>query len=127
MKNNELRIGNHINYATSEGDITSIKIIHDHIRWCFEDTKGFNMVHKPILLNKESLSVLCSEESYSTLYIPLPNIKAELHFEIHSKQIVTILYSDSCKLILDPLKYVHQLQNLYYVLSNGLELEFKNK
>lgn len=55
-------------------------------------------------------------------WLPLTNLKAELHFDIYGNEIVTTIKSDFCNLILDPIKWVHSLQNIYYALSNGREL-----
>lgn len=50
------------------------------------------------------------------VYIAVPNLKAELHFEIHSNtdEIVTILKSDFAEVIFDRIKYIHEVQNLYH-------------
>lgn len=58
------------------------------------------------------------------IWLSIPNIKSELHFELYQNEIVTILINDFGKTILDPIKYVHELQNLFFVLAKR-ELYFK--
>ena len=54
----------------------------------------------------------------------MPNIKAELHFEIYGAEIVPTIKNDFGELILNEISYVHELQNLFFALT-GLELEIK--
>lgn len=59
-------------------------------------------------------------------WISVYNLKAELHFEVfnNTSEIVTTIKSQFSDLILDRIKYVHQLQNLYFALTN-IELQIK--
>ena len=49
------------------------------------------------------------------------NLKAELHFEVfnNTSEIVTTIKSQFSDLILDRIKYVHELQNLYFSLTKS--------
>lgn len=76
-----------------------------------------------IILNKESFLKLGVSECSGTLYLSITNLKSELHFEIYDSEIITYLKGPFCDLILDPIKYVHQLQNLVFALT-GEELQF---
>lgn len=79
----------------------------------------------PIPLTEEWLIDLGAKGRISPLWISLTNLKSELHFECHeSGEIVTMLKGDFADLILDRLKYVHELQNLYFALT-GTELTIK--
>jgi hypothetical protein len=55
------------------------------------------------------------------LYLPVPQIKAEIHFEIHKYGSVFVLQSDFGQFIPNDIKHLHQLQNLFYYLC-GEEL-----
>jgi hypothetical protein len=80
---------------------------------------------EPIPLTEEWLLKFGAKKNYPNLvWLPLSNLKAEIHFEIFGDEIVTTIFSDYCDLILDRIKYVHQVQNLYFTLT-GEELELK--
>lgn len=80
---------------------------------------------KPIQLNPEQLKYLGVRHNGLTPYwLPLPKMKAELHFEIYGSEIVATLKSQFSDLILEPLRYVHELQNLFFAFMNE-ELEYK--
>jgi len=79
---------------------------------------------EPIELNAKWLVKLGCKPIYKSskeFYIGLPNIKCELHFQtyLNTNDIVTTLKGDFTELILDRVKYVHELQNLYYTLSKS--------
>ena len=79
----------------------------------------------PIRLTTEWLMELGFKKQSNTYIISLYNLKAELHFEDYGKNIVLWLKSNNSNLRLDTVQYVHQLQNLFFTLSNK-ELELKN-
>jgi len=74
---------------------------------------------KPILLNEFNFSK-CEEikNIAGAYYISLPNLKAELHLVVYKKKVTGMIKSDFCELVLDELKSLHQLQNLYFSLTN---------
>ena len=126
IKENELKIGSILNYLTAEGDICTATIDWQGLKWLNEDPKGFNMVHSVIELTPEwlinfgfiyckfSLSSLDRIDNYSK------NRKIELTFEngeIKSVYVGVQRIDDGKRI-----KYVHQLQNLYFALT-GEELE----
>src|SRR5690606_2502327 len=55
LKENELRIGNFLNYTTAEGDVLPTTIDWQDLKWISEDPEGFNLVHSPIELDEEWL------------------------------------------------------------------------
>jgi len=84
----------------------------------YKDIKG-------VYLNASELKNLGVRHNGLTPYwLPLPKMKAELHFEIYGSEIVATLKSQFSDLILEPLRYVHDLQNLFFALMNE-ELEYK--
>jgi len=79
---------------------------------------------KPIPLTEEWLLKLGAIKAYGKIYLSLTNLKAEIHFDIYRDGIVSTIHSSFCELILDEIKFVHQLQNLYFALT-GEELTIK--
>lgn len=126
IKANELRINNILNYTTAENDILQTTLDWQDIKWISEDPKGFNLVHEPIPLTEEWLLNFGFE-------------KSEELFRL-DKYWVEFRNFDSCGMMVlfgcfqfkkiyitksvDTIKYVHQLQNLYFALT-GQELELK--
>ena len=117
MKSNDLRIGNLID-THCIGKETPYKIgVLDFANKTCERWTG-------IPLTKEWLLKLGAKKTQICGYwISVANLKAELHFETfdNTDEIVTTLISQSCELILDRIRFVHQLQNLYFCLT-GEEL-----
>lgn len=81
---------------------------------------------KPIPLDKEWIEKLGGKTANGTTYISVTNLKAELHFEFFGQEVVTTIKSQFSDLILDPIKYVHNLQNLFFALAND-ELKYKKR
>ena len=76
---------------------------------------------EPIPLTEEWLLGFGAHKSNKfTYWISVSNLKAELHFEAFKNrdEIVTRIIGSFSDLILDRIKYVHQLQNLYFALTN---------
>lgn len=111
MDEKDLRIGNYYLYKGSEikFDISDFSEIHH----------GLYGLLKPIPLTEERLIKLGAKGKNKMYWISLANLKAELHFEIFGSEIVTSIKSDFSNLILDRLKYVHTLQNLFRVLTGN--------
>lgn len=131
MKASELRIRNII--QTHSGVIGKVVSIgseeqefeqvycecDESYEWFFKDNYfGVPLTEEWLLKFKEV------RKFGGTIYLPLMNLKAEIHFEIYGNHIVSTIKSSFAELILDPIKYVHQLQNLYFALT-GEELELK--
>ncbi len=109
VNDKDLRIGNYVNEP--KGHLHRVERTAEYTR----------RVRYGVLLSKEWLRKAGCKEGY--WYLSLTNLKAELHFEFYGNEVVTILRSDFCEMILDPLKYVHDLQNLYKGLARE-ELKF---
>lgn len=131
MKTESLRRGNLV--QTNQGVYKVHLIGEKHIEVCpFLEKEPFEVkIWEPIPLTEEWLKRVSMYSTYgSQKWIPLTKLNAEIHFEIftrelHGTEIVTTLYSKFGTLILEPIKYVHELQNLYFVLSAGEELTLK--
>lgn len=131
LKAQDLRIGNLVEYRI-EDELDSRKewwevtaIDSDDINW-LEKESPESTDYRPIPLTEEWLLKFDEMKKFgSTIYIPIMNLKAEIHFEIYGNEIVSTIKSDFANLILDRIKYVHQLQNLYFALS-GTELNNKH-
>ena len=130
MKAEELRIGNYLNYTATEHDVLLAKIDWQDLKWLTEDEKGFNLVHKPIQLTTEWLLDFGLEkehEFYSfgrfTLWSNTENLNDwSLRYNPQHKVPIEA-YGDCCLIdavvtIVESVKYVHQLQNLYFSLTN---------
>lgn len=138
MEIRELRIGNFVTIdndmrKSQTGDVFVVEAIENHsannksisLSSCDNGSFNFGQLQefvRPIPLTEEWLIKLGCRRVTNGFWLPMTNLKAELHFGIHGKEVVTSIESDFSCLILDPVKYVHSLQNLYYSLT-GRELE----
>lgn len=119
---NELRIGNFIKYEHlgNPVKIGAVDIVH---------ISDNNSNVSPIPLTEEWLVKLGAKKNQlpNCYYISVTNLKAELHFETFSNtdEILTRIISHYSDLIFDIIKYVHQLQNLFFALT-GEELTIKD-
>ena len=120
MKATELRIGNWLQRLDG-----SLFQVDEHTFKMLVHDIPEHLHPNPVPLTEEWLIDLGAKGRISPLWISLTNLKSELHFECHeSGEIVTMLKGDFADLILDRLKYVHELQNLYFALT-GTELTIK--
>lgn len=126
IKATELRIGNYIQrcgYMFEEKEkFHDIIVGHNDITACVSSPTSF----RPILLTNDLLIKFGARVSHSIYWISMPNLKAELHFETfnNTSEIVTTIRTSSSELILDRIRYAHELQNLFSALS-GTELTLK--
>lgn len=135
MRAEDLRIGNLVmsevwnNYSDIQGIEKCESWYQLRINgWIHRiDEDGYTEI-KPIPLTGEWILKLGGQrnELNNEYWISVFNLKGELHFETFNStdEVVTTLYSRSCQLIFDRIKYVHQLQNLYFALT-GSELTIK--
>jgi hypothetical protein len=127
MKTTELRIGNLVNYDTAEGDVLPNVIDWQDLKWLSEDEQGFNLVHNHIPLTEEWLLKLGFDKlgefgEYYRIFNKGLIIDIE---DVGNEFIVWVRIGDA---ILEPLfevgypiayiQHVHQLQNLYFALTN---------
>lgn len=66
------------------------------------------------------------KSSEELLYLPIPEINSEIHYEKHQYGNVITLQSSVGMFIPNDIKYVHQLQNLFFAIT-GSELKLNNK
>lgn len=121
---NELRIGNLVEcFGTRE----VIAIKKHKIKVQHEKSEGHFIIEwvpitslslQPILLTEKTLLNFKEVVKSNVIYLSMTNLKSELHFEIFGDEVVTTLKGQFCELILDRIKYVHQLQNIWFSLTN---------
>jgi hypothetical protein len=118
MNATDLRIGNLVNYKTSEGDVLTNVIDWQDLKWLSEDEELFNLAHSPIPLTEEWLLKFGFEKQMMWTYAIdiIGNKKLIYYLGEKGWSIGNKNYSDFSNL-----KYVHQLQNLYFALT-GTEL-----
>ena len=115
MEAKELRIGNYVSYATQETLILDITRTHAELGY-YMDSVGFERKYhefRPIPLTEEWALRLGANNTFYNNYLDFE------YFEIYESN--GIWYVEKEGVILCELKYVHQLQNLYFALT-GKEL-----
>ncbi len=134
MKANEIRLGNIVEYhilddPDEKKEWWEVNVIDiDDIAYMLLDGDDGNDNYRPISITPQWLDDLgfIKPPSGKLLYKPMPIIKAEIHFEEFRKSLVCVVYCSTGSLIPIDIKYVHQLQNLYFALT-GEELTLKPK
>ena len=117
----------------NEWDIVTIESIeHDLADWAFSFEKISNQAQpdpeiwkrsEPIPITNERLIKLGFRKTFNNLlFLPMPSIKSEIHYETHNYGNVVTIESSTGMLIPNNIEFVHQLQNLYFALT-GTELE----
>jgi len=131
IKENELRVGNILNYITSENDIVTAIIDWQDLKWINEDPKGFNLVHGAIPITEEWLVKFGFEKDLDGSFVfglisifKDKRLKQNVYIYTESTQSL----SDGQWVVINDLKLqqVHQLQNLYFALT-GDELTIKTE
>jgi hypothetical protein len=130
----ELRIGNLVNYDTAEGDVFTNVIDWQDLKWLSEDEQGFNLVHNPILLTEEWLLKFGFKkypdcrDTFQQVYYDSYQLDIDrftiISFSIQqqNKSLIKCNFDrgyrseDNKKNYY--IKHVHQLQNLYFALTN---------
>ena len=125
MKAHELRIGNLVNYQTAEGDILVARIDWQDLKWISKDEKGFNIAHSAIPLTEEWLLKFGFEE-YEFEDEIFGYVLNDFGYVNEFQFRIRILIDFEGILIQKPIKYVNQLQNLYFALT-GEELTIKTE
>jgi len=116
LKASELRIGNLI---IRDKHILHVQFIDRFGKINQASDDKFN----PIPLTEEWLLNLGFKRTpaNNSIYLPIPQLKAEIHFELFRGVLVCVLYCSTGSFIPSDIKYVHALQNLYQALT-GTEL-----
>lgn len=110
IKANQLRIGTKLNYISAEGDVLVSTIDDQDIKWCVDDNVGFNLVHKPIELTEEIL-LKCDEIVKNNSFYPYKFLNGLI-------KIRNGIYFFKYYGIEIELPFLHQLQNLFFALTN---------
>lgn len=109
----DLKCGNILNYDTGEEGIAPTVIDWQDLKWLDENPEDFNKYHSPMLLTEDLLykfGAIRNRDYWLLDKIELSWITTDEHFEMEWQtpyQSWSIL----------PIKYVHELQNLYYCFS----------
>ena len=125
MKARELRIGNLVNYHTAEGDILVARIDWQDLKWISKDEKGFNIAHSAIPLTEEWLLKFGFEE-YEFEDEIFGYVLNDFGYVNEFQFMIRIFIDFEGILIQKPIKFVNQLQNLYFALT-GEELTIKTE
>lgn len=127
----ELRIGNTLQYYIGEEgcewDETTID--WQDLKWCTEKNENFNQVHKPISLSEEWLKGFGFEKAIGYIRETFDEKSLELAFNTDTAEVQWYCFyrnvnpgmNDDYVALRKNLKYVHELQNLYFALT-GEEL-----
>ena len=137
MKAKKLRIGNIVGiketalHADGCNHLEAIFEIEE-LKKDVAQFKGFHTGEyykdlKGIKLNEGLLSLYGFKRSNDKLiYLPIPQIKSEIHFEKHAYGNVITLQSNVGMFIPNDIEYFHELQNLFFAIT-GEELELKHE
>lgn len=122
VKTSELRVGNLLQRITHNGQHVSYEKV-ERIEGNYYGELPSSNCHS-IKLNAEWLKKLGAKPMSpisKDYWLPITNLKSELHFETFSNtdEIVTTLKGQFSDLILDRIRSVHELQNLYYSLTKS--------
>jgi hypothetical protein len=118
IKKEELRVGNILNYTTSENDILPTRIDWQDLKWISRDPKGFNIIFDPIPLTEEWLLKFGSKKTLvnETLIFDRFKLVYKLAYKYwYVLDLNTLTY-------LTKVEFVHEWQNFVYII-NGKELE----
>ena len=138
---NELRVGNLVNTISRKGEVHlpnstvfSVQEIGFDCILCNINKIPSQERTLPVFAVRDLCPIDLTEEWFrkcggriggeQVLFIPMPKIKAELHFEMKPYGNVVVIKSDFGELVPEDIEYVHQLQNLYFALT-GEELTIK--
>lgn len=114
LKATDLRVGNWVNNNEEHYQITSATIAQ---------LERGDSTAKPIQLTEEWLVKFgfVKSPANNSIYLSVPELKAEVHFEDFRGALVCVLYWSTGSFIPNDIKYVHNIQNLYHALT-GQEL-----
>lgn len=132
----ELRVGNKILSIFDKVETVRMILGHEgseeypkqykHLIGVEENGNQYNLAEiKPIPLTEEWLLKFGFVQGEYKLWLSIPQIKSEIHFDKFRGSLVCQIYSSTGSLIPKDIKYIHQLQNLYFALT-GEELEIND-
>lgn len=130
MKAEELRIGNIVYWIGENHNKKSECEISGHTLFTMQNSKDYLSMHSPVPITTEWLNDNIGANKYITaIYEMYMKDGSSLAFNINDDGLNIELYdacesTTDCPVKLRPIKYIHELQNLVYVLS-GEELKMK--
>ena len=128
---NELKLGNYLfmPFTSENVKVTGLALKEEkslvmYIQSVFEESRYFALPeqYRPIILTEHVLAnnTEFKKSSYEKKYfLPLHEMKAELQAEVYRGGLVFSIQSDFSALILNDIKYLHELQNLVFSLNNA--------
>lgn len=132
MKATDLRIGNIVEYYIEDSQTWERNIIDAQDLMVFEEKPdSFLKHHRPVLLSSERLSkmmyddfVSFGDEKYKCFLDSTKNMFISVLFDPFEEDRFNVFleYSNNQVIMLNPIKYLHELQNLVFALT-GKEME----
>lgn len=131
VNTNELKLGNYLfmPFTSENVKVTGLALKEEktlvmYIQSIFGTSQYFALPeqYRPIILTEYVLAnnTEFKKSAYEQKYfLPLYKMKAELQAEIYRGGLVFSIQSDFSALILNEIKYLHQLQNLVFSLNNA--------
>lgn len=122
----DFRIGNLVKF---EGRIFEIDSISKEFPTLNTDEFGIGVVDwkniEAVPLSEDVLVKLGfkKDELNNCIYISIPDLKTEIHFEIFAAGLVCVIYSSTGSVVPNDIEYAHQIQNLFHSLT-GEELKY---
>ena len=128
---NELKLGNYLfmPFTSENVKVTGLTLKEEeahvmYIQSVFEESRYFALPeqYRPIILTEHVLAnnTEFKKSSYEKKYfLSLHEMKAELQAEVYRGGLVFSIQSDFSALILNDIKYLHELQNLVFSLNNA--------
>lgn len=120
MRVNELRIGNTIHFKNPKGEIVEHVVDLTTLQWLVEDESFFNKVHFPIPITEECLLKFGFTKPAHSWIGDVFHLSEWDAYPLNW----CVAMNKNNAIIYLKLKYVHQLQNLYFALT-GEELAIK--
>ena len=115
IQRQDLKLDNWCYGSVRQNEPMQIKSLDQTICKLGEYLEDYGFV-RGIPLTPEILSKVGCKEMDNGYWLPVTNLKGELHFETFKStdEIVSTLHAPFCELILDRIYFLHQLQNIFY-------------
>lgn len=81
MRVQDMMFGSVVNYISFEGELIPTKLDEQDLSWLATDEKGFNLVHKRIIPDEETLLKIGFKKGHNWFTIRLDKSKVQLEFK----------------------------------------------